>query len=228
MRLQSWLLALALVTAAPSYAAPHLELKPSTIMIEGIAIADSAVLHAPDGKQVVLTTEGAGLRRKKFLGVPLKIYVAQLFTSEPEKFAATVEGALDSLDNIHEVALHISLKRSVSAAEMVGALNDGLAANKAALAQHGIQVDGNPDLENIKTTIASTGDLNAGSTAIFVLQRATTGNVLHYQAPNGSIHTMPDRNGLGRAVFSLWLGVSADQYLEALKAQLVTKPHPQQ
>jgi hypothetical protein len=199
-----------------------LELTAGTEVIENVPVSTGGVLSLPDGRKLQMTTAGAGLRRKRVLGVPLKIYVLQLLVNDPKKFVQTMDGALDSLDAESEVALHLTLKRTVSSAEMVDAFRAGLAANRDALAAKGIPIEGNPDLDAMSAAINAGGDLNEGSAVVFAFFREGQGSeTLVYQAPSGEARTIHGRSGFLRAVLSIWLGSPADGQLENLKKQLL-------
>ncbi len=82
--------------------------------IENVKIAVKATTNI-DGRKTDLLIAGAGLRVKKKAFIPIKVYVAQIFVSELQKFVRTEAEALNSLDMMNTAVVQLTFVRNVDA-----------------------------------------------------------------------------------------------------------------
>jgi hypothetical protein len=89
------------------------------------------VLNVPGGPVIPMTTIGSGLRKKKILLVTFRVYTARFFVSAADaaKFERAPTRALESLDSIPAVAMHLTFERSVSPQQLVDSLDAAMNAN---------------------------------------------------------------------------------------------------
>jgi hypothetical protein len=175
------------------------------------------VLSIPGGPTIPMTTIGSGLRTKKILLVTFRVYTARFLVSANEagQFDHTAARALESLDSIPAVAMHLTFERRVSPQQLGSSL-------EAAMRANGYDVQRNPDLQAVSKAIRSSDEIPSGSTGILAAVRvdADTDLVL-YQAPSGATVSVRGRTGLKRAVLSAWFGTPADAGLRRLRDEIL-------
>jgi hypothetical protein len=178
------------------------------------------VLHVPDGPAIPLSLIGTGLRKKRVVLVTVRVYTARFLVSADvaAKFDRTPAGALDSLDEISAVAMHLTFERSVSAQQLSDSLRSAMNAN-------GYRTDENRDLQALSRAIRSTGGIPSGSIGILAAFRADpVTDLVLYQAPSGTIAAIKGGSGLKRALMSAWFGQPADGGLRALRDEILGAP----
>ncbi len=170
--------------------------------VAGVKLPDS-VRVAAGGPQLVLN--GAGLRTRFFV----KVYVAGLYL---EKKSQTTAAVL-ALAGPKRVSMH--LLRELSARQIHGALQDGVAANNSAEEQETLM----PQLGELDVVMAQLGPIKEGDvvTLDFVPGTGTVVTV------NGQAKGNPIAgDALYRALLRVWLGDSPAQ--EDLKQALLGQP----
>ena len=175
------------------------------------------VLNVPGGPTIPMTTIGGGVRKKKILLVTFRVYTARFFVSaaDADKFERTPAHALESLDSIPAVALHLTFERSVSPQQLVDSLNAAMSAN-------GYDVRRDTDLQALSKTIRSSDAIPSGSAAILAAIRVDADiDLVAYQSPSGAIATVRGRSGLKRALMSAWFGKPADRGLRGLRDEIL-------
>lgn len=193
--------------------------------VDTVSAADSlvtmsphgGVLHVPEGPAIPMTLIGSGLRKKKVLFINFRVYTARFLVSarEADGFDRAPDRALESLDRIPAVAMHLTFERSVSADQ----LTDGVT---AAMNANGYDVNGDADLQSLSRAMRSMGAIPTGAVGILaaVSVDAATDLVV-YQAPSGTVASIRGRSGLKRALMSAWFGTPADGGLRVLRDEIL-------
>lgn len=175
------------------------------------------VLNVPGGPTIPMTAIGSGLRKKTILLVTFRIYTVRFLVSanDAAKFERTPTGALESLDSIPAVAMHLSFERSVSSEQLANSLNAAMSAN-------GYHVKHDTDLQALSTAIRASGAIPSRSTAILAAIRVDPDiDMVVYQAPSGAIASIRGQRGLKRALMSAWFGKPADGGLRGLRDEIL-------
>ena len=170
--------------------------------VAGVKLPDKTRVGA-GGPELVLN--GAGLRTRYFV----KVYAAGLYL---EKKSQTTAGVL-ALTGPKRVSMH--LLRELSARQIHGALQEGIAANNSAEEQEELM----PQLGELDVVMAQLGPIKAGDvvTLDFVPGTGTVVTV------NGRAKGRPIAGeALYRALLRVWLGDSPAQ--EDLKKALLGQP----
>ncbi len=181
----------------------------------GIIISTGATATV-NGQTVTLTTVGSGLRQKKVVIVPVNVYVAQVLVSDAARYVKTNDGALPSLDANQTVAMHLSFLRNVDAST----INEAF---QASLDVNGISQK-DPDIIKFKQLVDELGGLRDNGSLTILLSKNTDGTetlVLENKKDRSESRSHIGAPGLTHKLMSMWLGVPADSYLEALKAELL-------
>ena len=192
-----------------------LTLEGGTNKINGVTIANSATLTSETNSEVEkLDLIGAGLRTKHVIITDIKVYVTQLFFDNAGKFVRTNAGALTSLADMKAGAIHLTFLRDVDAQTVQTSFKDALKMN-------------NVDLKNAGVT-AFLAAVNDGADAAkdksmnISLKKESDGKVtVVYENTDGDETTISGDETLFQAIFSIWLGQSADSGLETLKGTLI-------
>ena len=174
-------------------------------------------LNVPGGPTIPMTAIGSGLRKKTILLVTFKVYTARLLVNanDAAKFERTPTRALESLDSIPAVAMHLSFERSVSPEQLGNSLNAAMSAN-------GYDVKHDADLQALSKAIRASDAIPSGSTAILAAIRVDADtDLVVYQSPSGAIASVRGRSGLKRALMSAWFGKPADGGLRALRDEIL-------
>jgi hypothetical protein len=179
----------------------------------GVAISKGGVASI-DGKNVNLTTVGSGLRSKKVLGMPIKVYVAQLLVDHPTAFSHTDAQALASLNGSETVGFVMTFLRTVEAAKVQVSFREALDANQV-----------NTSSSAIKTfldAVSMGGDATShGTLTIVTTKNADGSETLAYEDTNGKQTLIRGEKGLSQQIFSIWLGQPSDDGVQALKSSLI-------
>jgi hypothetical protein len=206
------MLALSLVFLAQTTLAGVLQVQPGVKALEGVNVAKSATASLPNGA-VQLTTLGAGLRAKKVLMLNVKVYIAQVFGSQADKYVKTDAGALASLAEMPASAVQLTFLRGVDAPTVQSSFRDALSANGVSLNK--------AEIGAFLKAVASSGNATAGRTLTVVAAAGVSGDTVIYEGTNGSPTTISGPHGFAKDVLSMWLGKGADSGIAALKAQLL-------
>jgi hypothetical protein len=201
------------LTLGLSAQAGVLKLEPGTKSNNGINVSKGGTATV-DGKTYDVTTVGAGLRSKKVLLANVKVYVAQLLVSSPERFSHKDDDALKSLDDSQTVAIQMTFLRSVDAAKVQVSFREALDVNKV-----------NTGAEDIKKFLAAVnngGDANADKALTIVISKNSDGSeTLVYEDTAGHQTVVAGTKGLTQKIFAIWLGVPSDDGVSKLKNDLI-------
>ncbi len=177
-----------------------------------VPLLNTANIQVEGGNQAVGFV-GAGLRTRFTVA---KVYVAQLFTSDPSKFVRSQEGmqALDSLDAVKTVVFQLTFLRNVDANTIKVAFDDSLSAN-------GVNVS-EPAIQQFLAAVDSGGPAINGKTFTFVTVKGVA-DTLYYEGTSGVVAKISGP-GLARKITSIWLGKlsNGDAGLEKLKQQIIS------
>lgn len=181
--------------------------------IETVTIGQTGTINA-DGQKASVGLIGAGLRTKKVLIANVKVYVAQLLASEPEKFVRTSAQALRSLDNMRVNAIQLHFLRSVEAEKVLVSFQDALIVN-----QYDLKA---PHLKSFLEAVAKGGDALEGKTLTVVTMKNNDGTeTVIYENTAGQIQKINGPVGFASQVLSIWLGQPSDAGIESLKSQII-------
>jgi len=213
------LIALSLV-AGVSAQASLLSFSTSSKNIEGVTLSPNAQGTVQSSKgantDIKLSLLGAGLRAKKVLIVNAKVYVAQLFSNNEAGFVRTDSGALSSLaNNSSQVALKISMLRTVSAGELATSFEEALQANK-------IPMDN--EMKQLLHFVETSADgVNGKSLTMLMVKESADETTIYYEDTAGSVKSFVGSANLIGKVMAIWLGAPVDKGLGACKASLLQK-----
>ncbi len=183
---------------------------------EGVKTSKAAVLQAsPQETPVSLMGLGSGLRKKRVLLTAVKVYVAEILSSEPQIFVRTEAGAYESLKASAAFGVKLSFLRVVEADKIFTSFRDAFTVNSIN-SQEG-------DIATFLGLVSQGGDASQG-TEIHIggVKNSDGTETLHYQGPNGLIQKMIGADGLGHKIRSLWLGVPVDNELKAAKLEIIS------
>ncbi|MGE3263323.1 MAG: hypothetical protein AB7K68_16200 [Bacteriovoracia bacterium] len=188
------------------------QLSPGDQKIEDIALSDTGDFPVRSGT-VKLQRISAGLRYKKVVFVKAKVYVAQLFGSDPGKFKRSETDALPSLKEQKNVAIHLTFLRGVDAETIQKAYLDGVRENGFSAEE--------PGVKEFLAAAGAGGDGKEGSIIAISAERMKDGTEhISYVGPNGKTSEIDGPAGLIAKVFSIFLGKTTDSGLESLKKDL--------
>jgi hypothetical protein len=166
---------------------------------------------------IPMTAIGSGLRKKTILLVTFRVYTARFLVgaNDAVKFERTPTRALESLDSIPAVAMHLTFERNVSPEQLGNSLNAAMSAN-------GYDVKHDTDLQALSKAIKASDAIPSGSTAILAAIRVDPNiDLVVYQSPSGAIASVRGRSGLKRALMSAWFGKPADGGLRGLRDEIL-------
>ncbi len=166
-----------------------------------------------EGSNLNLTAVGSALRVKKVLFVKAKVYVGELFFSEPEKFKRSKEEALGSIQNSESVALRLSFLRDVDAKSFRNAFIDGWKEN-------GIS-EKDPWVTNFLQKISLLGELKKGTQLLLVAAKTKKGEVIFVDNQQGYTLLLPSKSADRATLFSLWLGKASDSGIADFQKELI-------
>lgn len=188
-----------------------ISLQPSGKKIENVEIAKSAVTNV-EGRSAAMDLVGAGIRKKTLFNV--KVYVAQVFVDQLDKFTRKEDRALDSTDQMNTVAVHLTFLRNVGAKDVMNAYLDSLDAND-------VDTD-SQEIQDLLNAVKQGGDAPDGSTMILIGERLPNGGeAITYESPVGTITTIHGKTGFVHAMLSIWLGETTDSHLANLKQEII-------
>jgi hypothetical protein len=189
-------------------------LKAGSVNKESVNISLGASVNL-DGALYDVTTVGSGLRKKKVVLVPIKVYIAQLMLNDPNVFEKT--DALASIGKQTSVVMHLTFLRDVPADNIRESFQSSLDAN-------GVPAS-DPDIVTFMTMVNDVGAAESGSTlTIFTTKQSDGSETVALENKKGTVtvmKTMAGSAGLTHKLMSIWLGVPADDYLTELKAELL-------
>lgn len=204
---------LASTLMASSTFAAVLTTTPGDKVIEGIKIAQTGQVNI-ENQQLPVSLIGAGLRAKHVVIANVKVYVAELLSSDASKFVRTDADALKSLDDSRTIALRMTFLRGVDAATVQTSFKEALDANKVNTADAA--------MSQFLTAVAKGGDAVNGKTLTIVMQKnADKTESVYYEDSNAKVTKVDGRQGFSSEIMSIWLGTPADSGVANLKVQLI-------
>ncbi|MGE5086119.1 MAG: hypothetical protein ACM3MG_07425 [Bacillota bacterium] len=191
-----------------------LKMEKGTRAIEGVNVSKSAEATL-NGKSESLGTIGAGLRWKKVLLAKVKVYVAQLLLSSPDRFVKKDKDALKSLDDSEIAAIQLTFLRTVDAATVQTSFHEALTANKIDMT--------NEAIKKFLAAVDQGGDATSGNSLTILIQKHSDGSeTLIYEDCNGKQSVIDGDKGLTQKIMSIWLGTPADPGVASLKSDLLS------
>lgn len=192
-----------------------LSLRAGSVQKESVNISTGATATI-EGANYELTTVGSGVRKKKVIIVPIKVYVAQVMVNDQSRYVKTAAGALPSIDNQTTVAVRLTFLRDVPASNIKESFQSSLDAN-------GVPAN-DADIRKFMSLVDEVGAAeNNGSLTIAITKAADGSETLALENKKSAsvLKTMKGAKGLAHNIMSIWLGVPADDYLTELKAELL-------
>lgn len=212
--MKSLLFAMALATGLFAQAA-LMTFEQGTLQLEGVNLNKTATINDAEGKPSPLKLDllGAGLRSKKVLFISAKVYIAQLFSDNKGAFSRD-EKALSSLvANSKQVALKISMLRTVGAPELAVSFREALQANS-------LQIDA--ELQQMLTMVEKSADGVSGKSLTMLMTRSADGKTnIYYEDTAGAQKSFVGSADLMGKIMSIWLGKPVDDGLASLKRQIL-------
>lgn len=180
--------------------------------ISGVKLSKSATVKV-DQYNARLTPVGAGLRTKKVLVANVKVYTAEVFASEPGSVVKSDSELLNSVARSKTAAVQLTFLRAVEAEKVQVSFRDALVANN-------VNIDAQ-EVKDLFASIVAGGESKNGGTMTFVTNKNSDGTeTLFYEDTNGKVNTVKGMD-LTKKIFSMWLGISADDGLKKLKEEIL-------
>jgi hypothetical protein len=209
-----FVVASSIVLSATFAQASLLKLEKGDRSIEGVNISKSAEASLDREKATVLSTVGGGLRWKKVLLMKVKVYVAQLMVTSPDRFVKKSSEALKSLDDSEYVAIRLTFLRTVDAPTVQTSFKDALSVNKVDMSSGAVKT--------FLDAVKQGGDATSGNSLTVLAQKHSDGSeTLVYEDCAGKQTTIKGEKGLTQNIMSMWLGRSADDGVVSLKEDLL-------
>jgi hypothetical protein len=181
--------------------------------IEGVQVAKDGSVSI-ENQSIPVSIVGAGLRSKKVAIMTVKVYVAELLSSDASKFVRTEADALASLNDSRTTVVRMNFLRGVDAASVQGAFAEGFKAN-------GIDTTETSVAAFLKA-ISDSGDAVAGKALTFVVQKnADKTETVYYEDSNDKMTKVSGTEGFAKKVMSLWLGSTTDAGVQKMKEQII-------
>lgn len=210
---------LAVLFAQASFAEVVTSVKPASCSnsadcsIAGVNLSGS-VTTSVEGRTSELKLFGAALRQKTIVVIPVNVYVVQIYGNDPAKMARTNDGVLASIDSQQTVAVTLTFRRDVDAEQIQTAFQDGFDAN--GVDQTSNQIAGLLDAA-LKSDVAKNGKVMT-----FVCEKLADGTTaVTFEGTQGNPVTIHGDKNFIHQVMTLWLGVAADNGLEAMKKDIL-------
>lgn len=208
------LVATAVVFAGLSAQASLLKLEKGTRSVEGVNISKGAEASVDNGT-IALSTVGGGLRWKKVLLMKVKVYVAQLMVTSPDRFVKKDKEALKSLDDSESVAIRLTFLRTVDAPTVQASFKDALSINKVDMSSGAVKT--------FLDAVKNGGDASSGNSLSVLIRKHSDGSeTLVYEDSNGKQTRIKGEKGLTQNIMAMWLGRTADDGVASLKSDLLT------
>ncbi len=212
--MKSVLLSLVVALAAVTVNASILTTTPGKNDIAGVNVAKEATLNV-NNQALPLELIGAGLRSKKVLFANVKVYVAELFSSDAAKFVRTESDALTSLDSSRTIAMQLNFVRTVDADKVQTSFRESFEANKIDMNE--------PSIAAFLKAAKAGGEAVDGKALLIASTKNADGTeTIYYETTSGQVTTVAATAGTTKKIMSIWLGRSADDNLVKLKADLIS------
>lgn len=187
--------------------------KQSGKSIESVSISQEATV-AIENQQIPVSIIGAGLRSKKVAIVNVKVYVAELLSSDSSKFIHDEKSALASLDQSRTIAYRLNFVRSVDAPTVQSSFAEAFKVN-------GVDVK-ETAVAQFLAAVAAGGDAVSGKSLTIVAQKnADKTEAIYYEDSNGKVSKVTGPEGLAKKIFVICLGKGADAGVDNLRTQIV-------
>ncbi|UYL08182.1 chalcone isomerase family protein [Bdellovibrio sp. SKB1291214] len=182
-----------------------------TSKLENVALSSTASTNI-DGEDVKLTHVGAGLRAKKVVFVNVKVYVGELFTSDPTKFKKS--DALTSVKDQKAIAVQLHFLRDVDAENVQKSFKEALTANSVNIEDASIK--------QFLDAVNKGGEAKQGKSLTILGSRLKDGSEkISYETTSGTVTEVKGSAGLVEKVFSIWLGKPSDNGVADLKKSIL-------
>lgn len=180
--------------------------------LSGVKLSKTASMKV-DQYNVNLTQISAGLRNKKVLVTNVKVYTAELFVSEPSVVVKTDADLLNSVSQAKTAVVQLTFLRAVEADQVQVSFRDALMANN---------VDVNSaEVKALFSHMVAGGEAKNKGTMTFATNKNTDGTeTLYYEDTKGTVNAVVGKD-LTRKIFSMWLGIPADDGLKKLKEEML-------
>lgn len=180
--------------------------------IAGIQLGKSASVKI-NNANLNLSSIGAGLRQKKVLISNVKVYVAELYSAEPNKIIKSADQILNSLEASNTIAMQLTFLRNVEAEKVQVSFRDALVANNVNLEE--------PAIAALLNNVVKGGEAKEKGTLTFVVNKNADGTeTLYYETTEGVLTSVTGQQ-LSKKVFSMWVGEPADDGLKKLKEEIL-------
>ncbi len=180
--------------------------------VSGIKMSKAASVKV-DQYNVNLTQVGAGLRTKKVLVSNVKVYTAEVFVSEANVVVKSDADLLASVAKAKTAVVQLTFLRAVEAEKVQVSFRDALVAN-------GVDTE-SAEVKQLFGYMVAGGEAKDKGTMTFVTNKNSDGTeTLYYEDTNGKVSSVIGQD-LTKKIFSMWLGVPADDGLKQLKAELL-------
>lgn len=204
---------LAIATLSSSAFAGVLSTTAGTANIEGVQIAKEGSV-AINNQQIPVAIVGAGLRAKQVAIFKVKVYVAELLSSDASKFVRNETNALNSLEQSRTIALRLTFVRDVDAPTVQSSFAEALKVN-------GVNLN-DAAISQFLKAVANGGDADSGKSLTIVTQKnADLTETVFYEDSKGAVTWVKGGQGFSRQLMSIWLGASSDDGVATLKQQLI-------
>jgi hypothetical protein len=180
--------------------------------LEGVKVPAKARVEV-QGRVSNLSSVGVGLRFKKVVFVKAKVYVGQLFLSEPAVLKKNRKEALESLSGAKVAAMQLHFLRDVDAPTVEAAFRDSFKENKISLDQEPIQ--------KFLAAVKAGGGAKEGKTLTVVGEKLGARELVTYEGTDGNPVTVEGPAGFRKEIFALWLGEPTDGGVENLQEGLL-------
>lgn len=178
----------------------------------GVKLSKAASVKV-DQYNVNLTQVGAGLRTKKVLVTNVKVYTAELFVSEPHVVVKKEAELLSSVASSKTAVVQLTFLRDVEADKVQVSFRDALVANN-------IDIN-SAEVTKLFSYMVAGGEAKNGKTMTFITNKNSDGTeTLYFEDTNGAVNSVVGKD-LTKNIFSMWLGVPADDGLKKLKEELL-------
>ncbi len=184
--------------------------------IEGVKVSKTANLEVQNQK-IGMDLVGAGLRGKKVLFTQVKVYVAELFSSDASQFIRTKKEALTSFDKSRTTAIRLTFLRSVDAETVQTSFRDALDANA-------IDTE-SKQMSTFLNAVNNGGEAVNGQSMIIATQKnADKTETVYYEDTQGHLNTVQGPQGFAKEIMAIWLGEAADPGISELQNQILLRP----
>ena len=180
--------------------------------LAGVQLSKAASAKV-DQYNVNLTQMGAGLRSKKILVLNVKVYTAELFVSDSQAVIKTEADVLATVANSKTAAMQLTFLRNVEAEKVQVSFREALVANKVDI--------NSPEIQKLFGMMIAGGEAKDKKTMTFLANKNADGtDTLYFEDTNGNVGSAVGA-GLGKSIFSMWLGTPADDGLKKLKEDIL-------